>query len=71
MVFEKSQKKEGYTYYILTEQYRRDGRRKKWNDISFLENRNAKFHKGNGLQFEKFKIYTIENVKKTPKGRRK
>lgn len=55
LVFEKSQKKEGYTYYILTEQYRRDGRRKKWNDISFLENRNAKFHKGNGLQFEKFK----------------
>lgn len=53
LVFEKSQKKEGYTYYILTEQYRRDGRRKKWNDIEFLENRNAKFHKGNGEQLSK------------------
>lgn len=55
LVFEKSQKKEGYTYFILTEQWRRDGKEKKWNDIKLLEKLNPKFHKGNGLQFEKFK----------------
>ncbi|MGN0548561.1 MAG: hypothetical protein ACI4IM_03075 [Acutalibacteraceae bacterium] len=55
LVFERSQKKEGYMYFILTEQYRRDSRKKKWNDIEFLEKRNPKFHKGNGEQFEKFK----------------
>ena len=53
LVFEKSQKKEGYTYYILTEQWRRDGKEKKWNDIKFLEKLNPKFHKGNGEQLSK------------------
>lgn len=55
LVFEKSQRKEGYMYFILTEQYRRDSRKKKWNDIEFLEKQNSKFHRGNGEQFEKFK----------------
>lgn len=55
LVFEKSPKKEGYTYFILTEQWRRDGKEKSWSDVKFIENRNPKFHKGNGLQFKKFK----------------
>ena len=60
LVFEKSPKKDGYTYFILTEECNR-GRRKRWDDIEFLEERSEKFHKGNGEKLDKFNAVLAMN----------
>ena len=60
LVFEKSPKKDGYTYFILTEECNR-GRRKRWDDIEFLEERSEKFHKSNGEKLDKFNAVLAMN----------
>lgn len=69
LVFEKTTIKSDYRYYILTEHFTR-GRREKWNDIKFLEERNPKFFNTNGEQYKKldslvgiyYYIYFSKNI---------
>lgn len=51
-VFKKQEIREDLKYVILTEYYRYnlEYRKRKWDDITFLEKRNSQFHDGNGEQ---------------------
>ena len=51
-VFKKQEIREDLKYVILTEHYRYnlEYKKRKWDDVAFLERRNPQFHEGNGEQ---------------------
>lgn len=57
LIFEKATFRDDLKYVILTRYFYRHARKKKWDDIEFLESVNPHFCKDNGKQFD---VYSPE-----------
>jgi hypothetical protein len=70
LIFKKSAFRNDLKYIILTRHFYRHARKRKWNDIEFLESINSYFCKDNGKQFDvyspeasiRYYVYLIKSI---------